>query len=175
MRAMRIPSLAALALAAIALAPAGCNQTARSICRQRCACLPCTPADEQGCLDQADAAEVLVAKKSCEAQLDALMTCLDENLSCQGGTGPGTDQCDKQQTKLFACAGISNPFATPCEEASIKSAMCLGSPPPPITGAACPANAACSAQCILDAECDVIIGNTFSKPFQDCFSACSFK
>jgi hypothetical protein len=170
---MRIPSFAALFLAAIALAPAGCNQTARSICRQRCECTPCTPTDEQACLDEADTAATRADTSGCATQLDAVLSCLEEHLSCQSGSGPGTDKCDQEQASLFTCAGFSDPFATTCDEAATKVAKCSGSTTPPQTGSMCPASAACSAQCLLDVSCDVITGVNFSQSFQTCVNVCN--
>ncbi|MFT3775970.1 MAG: hypothetical protein QM820_62290 [Minicystis sp.] len=129
----------------------------------------------QTCLDDGQTGVDKATSKSCTKEMDDVLSCMDDNLSCQLGTGPGTDKCTKQQTALFACAGVSNPFATACEEASVKSAMCAGVSPPVGSTTDCPAISACQSACVLAATCDVIIGATFDPKFQDCVNSCSFK
>lgn len=154
------------------LAPAGCDHTVHSICNQMCTCSPCTQADLDACLETGDTARTTAEKKSCSTQMGTFLSCLDDNLSCQGGTSAGTDQCSKEEQALVTCSGSGNPFLTVCQQAAAKSAMCTGGSPPPNGDASCPAQSACQSKCILAASCDAIIGITFDQQFQDCLTAC---
>ncbi|APR81523.1 Hypothetical protein A7982_06872 [Minicystis rosea] len=134
----------------------------------------CTDADLDNCRTDAEAAVEKTETAGCAAEVDAVLVCLDDNLSCQSGTSPGTDKCDKQQSALLKCAGTSNPFANVCEAAALKSAMCAGVPPPNGSDTSCPTVSACQSACVVKADCDVLIGATFSQEFQDCISSCQF-
>ena len=160
---------AALALLAM---PVSCgNRDIDSICHQSCACSPCTRGDLEACLTKGDTAEATAQTKKCTEQLDALLSCLAENLSCQDGAGPGTSKCSIEETKLVACSGAGNPFSTPCEEATQKTNLCNGNTQP--LTSSCPAVNACVSLCVLAQPCDVISGQTFSEPYNDCQNACT--
>lgn len=171
---MRRPRLTFLGITLLLLSLAGCDRRIESICQQRCACSPCTDADRDRCRSDAEATVTRIESKSCDTELSAVLTCLDDNLSCQGGTHPGTDKCNEQQDALFKCSGTSNPFATVCEAAALKSSACAGVPPPSGLDPNCPAISACQSECVVAADCDVLIGATFSQEFQDCITACGF-
>ena len=160
------------ALLALLAAPAGCgDRTIDSICHQSCDCSPCTRTDLDACVTKGQTAEATAQKKNCEAQFDTLLSCFDENLSCQAGEGAGTTECSKQEAMLMTCAGIGNPFTTPCQEAAQKSAGCSGSTVQNTAGS-CPAVSACQSLCVLAQPCEVINGQTFSQDFQDCENQC---
>jgi hypothetical protein len=172
---MRHPRFAFLALlpAALALLATGCgNKVITSICRQTCDCSPCTKADMDTCVTLGETAQTKAQTKNCTDEYDKLLTCLDDNLSCQEGAGAGTDKCSTQEQVLNTCAGIGNPFTTPCAEAAQKSAMCNGVSVQP-GQTQCPAGSACQSLCILAQPCDVLSGQTFSQEFQDCINQCS--
>src|SRR5205807_2707896 len=100
MPAMRHPGFAILALlpAALALLVAGCDsRVINSICRQTCECSPCTQSDLDACVKTGETAQAKALAKKCTNEFDVLLTCLDENLSCQQGTGAGTDKCSTQE------------------------------------------------------------------------------
>ena len=172
---MRHPGFTFLALlpAALALLAAGCSsKTITSICRQTCDCSPCTKADLDACVTLGETAQTKALDMKCTDEFDKLLTCLDENLSCQQGAGPGTDKCATQEEALNKCGGIGNPFTTPCAEAAQKSAACNGVQVQP-GQTQCPAASACQSLCILAQPCDVLTGQTFSPTFQDCLANCS--
>ena len=173
---MRHPGFAILALfsATLALlaAPAGCtNRTITSICHQFCDCAPCTKHDLDACVTKGETAETSAQKKNCSNHFNALLTCIDENLSCQPGFGVGTDKCTKEEEGLRTCGGLEDPFVTPCAQAALRVSGCNGNGNP--TQTPCPPILACSALCTLAQPCDVLNGMTFSQPFQDCQNQCT--
>jgi hypothetical protein len=166
---------ALLAFASFLLAPFGCHRSIESICRQSCECQPCTDADLEDCIDRANKAQEAALKKDCDTKLDAYLTCVDDHLSCQNGAGPGTTACVKQEQALIDCTGSGNPFATPCQQAAQKFAMCNNQPAPPGTGSTCPADQACQSLCVVQAPCSVLVTGEFNQQFQDCVNACFTK
>lgn len=176
---MRQPGFAIVALfpAALALlaAPMGCNNRAiTSICHQTCACSPCTRGDLDACVTAGEKADTKAQQKNCSDTFDKLLICLDENLSCQQGAGAGTNKCGKQEAALTKCAGIGNPFTTPCAEATQKVTACTGNPVQPgQPSPSCVGLLACQSLCLLVQPCDVINGMTFSQSFQDCQTQCA--
>jgi hypothetical protein len=164
-----------LALALLLFAPSACHRAVESICRQSCECQPCTDADLQDCIDRGTEAESQALKKDCSTKLDAYLTCVDDHLSCQHGAGPGTTECTKQEGALVDCTGSGNPFATPCQQASQKFAMCNGQTVPPSNGGNCPADQACQSLCVVQAPCTVLTTGEFNQKFQDCVNACFTK
>jgi hypothetical protein len=156
-------------------APAGCHRAVESVCRQQCECQPCTDADLEDCIDRGTKAEQSALKKDCADELDAYLACVDDHLSCQNGAGPGTTKCGKQEQALIDCTGSGNPFATPCQQASQKFAMCNGQPVPPGAGDTCPADQACQSLCVVQAPCSVLVSGEFNEQFQDCVNACFTK
>ena len=172
-------AIVALSLAVLALlaAPMGCNNRAiTSICHQTCACSPCTKSDLDACITTGEKADTKAQQKNCSDTFDKLLTCLDENLSCQQGIGVG--KCAKQEAALTKCAGIGNPFTTPCAEAIQKVSACSGNPVQPgqpgqPSASSCTGLLACQSLCLLAQPCDVVIGMTFSQSFQDCQIQCA--
>jgi hypothetical protein len=162
-----------LAAIGLLLLPAGCDHTINSICKQTCTCQPCTQADLDSCLTTGDDARAAAEKKGCSSQLDTFLHCMDDTLSCRQGTSATTDQCTKEEQALIACSGSGNPFLSVCQQATVKSSMCTGSTPPPDLGSSCPAQSACQSKCVLETDCDVLIGVKFDQNFQNCLSACA--
>jgi hypothetical protein len=168
--------LGPLALAALA---GGCgpSQTA-TICDALCTCTPCTDNDRADCKDSADAAEQQ-SQGACAAPFQAYLTCAEDNVRCRDPQSINT-RCIAEITALIRCDPAVAIIGTPCATAPIKTAICLGNPPP--TGgnqATCAGQQACIAECTLAAPCNQVkdvfssLPSPTGQPLIDCFSACS--
>jgi hypothetical protein len=155
----------------------GPSQTA-SICDALCTCTPCTDNDRADCKDSADAAE-LKSQGACAAPFQDYLTCAEDSVRCRDPQAINT-KCIAEITALFGCDPTVSIIGTPCATAPIKTAICLGTPPP--TGgnqSTCVGQQACVAQCTIAAPCNQVkdvfsqAPSSTGQPLLDCFSACS--
>jgi hypothetical protein len=141
-------------------------------CRVICTCSPCSDADFDACLDQAEKAQDHAADAECTPVFDTFVDCFEAKATCHGPTASPIDGCTRAESKLRTCADAGNPFASVCEDAEVKTAACVpGKVPQPVS--TCPEQAACSAACIVAASCDAISGAVFDKTFSDCLNGCA--
>ena len=176
-RVMRLLRVALLAVALPgAAASSGCQRSMAPLCRQMCACSPCSQVDFDACVTKAETAQQSAEKSGCVDPFDTLVSCLEDNVSCgKNGAGPGTDQCVRADRAMVLCDGSVSPFGTTCDEASVKIEACTGTiptTPKPPQQSSCAGFSACAAKCTLAQPCEVISGTASKAPLTACVMQC---
>lgn len=175
MRLLRV-ALLAVALAGAA-GSSGCQRSMAPLCRQLCACSPCSQVDFDACVTKAETAQQSAEKSGCADPFDTLVSCLEDKVSCgKNGAGPGTDQCVRADRAMVVCDGSVSPFGSVCDESSVKIEACTGTVAPPQPQLPpqipCAGFRACAAKCTLAQPCEVLSGTTSKDPLIACVATC---
>jgi len=155
----------ALGLAAL-VSPACSGNPAAGLCHDVCDCQGCSKTEEEDCVDAADKAQQDAADEGCSEELDTYVTCLEDAFKCDDGDAVFTEDCASEAQDLADCGGTVPGVGDPCERAA---AIC-GAEPGQTDQGQCTGQAACAAQCIIDANsCDF----SNNQALVDCLTSCS--